>query len=57
VTLATGSAIDPRWSPDGQTIAFVQVPEATPESPQDSKQPRAIYTVDVASGKVTRLSR
>jgi TolB protein len=57
VTLATGSAIDPRWSPDGRTIAFVQVPEATPESPQDSKQPRAIYTVDVASGKVTRLSR
>ncbi|MFI5178962.1 MAG: hypothetical protein ACHQO8_10380 [Vicinamibacterales bacterium] len=57
VTLAAGSAIDPRWSPDGRTIAFVQVPEATPESPQDDKMPRAIYTVDVASGRVTRLSR
>jgi len=57
VTLAQGSAIDPRWSPDGKTIAFVQVPEATPESPQDDKMPRAIYTVDVASGRVTRLSR
>jgi Tol biopolymer transport system component len=57
VTLPTGSAIDPRWSPDGHYIAFVQVPEATPGSPQDPKMPRAIYTVEVASGKVTRLSR
>ena len=57
VTLASGSAIDPRWSPDGRHIVFVQVPEATPESPQDSKLPRAIYTVEIASGKVTRLSR
>lgn len=57
VTLPTGSAIDPRWSPDGHNIAFVQVPEPTPDSPQDPKLPRAIYTVDVASGKVTRLSR
>jgi Tol biopolymer transport system component len=57
VTLASGSAIDPRWSPDGHHIAFVQVSEPTPESPQDSKQSRAIYTVEIASGKVTRLSR
>lgn len=57
VTLPSGSAIDPRWSPDGHYIAFVQVPEATPDSPQDATMPRAIYTVDVASGKVTRLSR
>ena len=57
VTLASGSAIDPRWSPDGHHIVFVQVPEATPESPQDSKLPRAIYTVELSSGKVTRLSR
>ncbi len=57
VRLASGGAIDPRWSPDGRTIAFVQAPEATPEASEDSKLPRAIYTVDVASGKVTRLSR
>ena len=57
VTLPSGSAIDPRWSPDGRHIAFVQVAEPTPESPQDPKLGRAIYTVEVASGKVTRLSR
>ena len=57
VTMPSGSAIDPRWSPDGRHIVFVQVPEATPESPQDSKLARAIYTVEVTSGKVTRLSR
>ena len=57
VTLAAGSAIDPRWSPDGRYIAFVQVPEATPDAPEDSKMPRAIYTVEVTSGRVTRLSR
>jgi len=33
------------------------VAEATPESPQDPKLGRAIYTVEITSGKVTRLSR
>jgi TolB protein len=57
VTMPSGGAIDPRWSPDGTQIAFVQVSEATPLDPPKPNHNRAIYTVDLASGKVTRLSR
>lgn len=63
VTMATGYAIDPRWSPDGSRVAFVMVPavEAGAEpAPTDTPRPEdapAIYTIEVASGVVTRLSR
>jgi TolB protein len=57
VSLPSGAAIDPRWSPDGSKIAFVLVPQG-PESEKDSRRDvQAIYTVDLASGTLTRLSR
>lgn len=59
VTMARGAVIDPRWSPDGTRVVFVLVPETSPEPgaeprPEDRQ---AIYTIEVASGVVTRLSR
>jgi Tol biopolymer transport system component len=57
VTMPTGSAIDPRWSPDGTRIAFVHVPERTALESQDAGQERAIYVVEIETGRLTRLSR
>jgi Tol biopolymer transport system component len=59
VTMAAGSVIDPRWSPDGSHVAFVMVPEAPPASAQEpaAEHVQAIYTIEVASGVVSRLSR
>ena len=63
VTMATGAVIDPRWSPDGNLVAFVMVPEVdAAAAPAAADEPRpedapAIYTVEVSSGVVTRLSR
>jgi Tol biopolymer transport system component len=57
VRFPTGSAIDPRWSPDGEHIVFERVPETSPTQRQNADQERAIYVVDVLTGKVTRLSR
>jgi Tol biopolymer transport system component len=59
VTMAAGSVIDPRWSPDGARVAFVLVPDA-PAGPDGEARPedvQAIYTIEVDSGVVTRLSR
>jgi TolB protein len=56
VTPPSGSAIDPRWSPDGSRIVFVQVSDTDPQTPS-ARQSRAIYTVELESGRVTRLSR
>lgn len=59
VTMAAGSVIDPRWSPDGSRVVFVLVPDA--EVPADGRpgpeHVPAIYTIEVASGVVTRLSK
>jgi TolB protein len=53
-SMAGGDTIDPRWSPDGTRVAFVYVPHLT--DPPGGIQPYAIYTIDIASGKITRLS-
>jgi len=57
VTMPSGSAIDPRWSPDGTRIVFVHVPERTALESQDAGQERAIYVVEIATGRLSRLSR
>lgn len=59
VSMAAGSVIDPRWSPDGSRVAFVLVPNA-PAGPDEEPGPGhvpAIYTIEVASGVVERVSR
>jgi TolB protein len=55
VSMPGGSALDPRWSPDGARVAFVYVPEQ-PKADPSTSQPYAIYVVEVASGRVKRLS-
>jgi TolB protein len=57
VTMPTANAREPRWSPDGARIVFVQVPDETPQAGQATGQYRAIYTVELRTGKVLRLSR
>lgn len=52
VRMTTGSAIDPRWSPDGATIVFVHVPEEAATEAQAATQSRVLYKVDVASGAI-----
>jgi Tol biopolymer transport system component len=55
VRMTTGSAIDPRWSPDGKTVVFVHVPEEAVSEAQAATQSRILYLVDVATGGLTRL--
>jgi TolB protein len=55
VRMTTGSAIDPRWSPDGRLIVFVHVPEEAVSDSQAANQTRVLYTVDVATGALKRL--
>jgi Tol biopolymer transport system component len=57
VSMARGSAIDPRWSPDGSHIAFVSVPEESVQASQSSDHARVIYVLEVASGRMRRLHR
>lgn len=57
VAMASGSAIDPRWSPDGSHIAFVSVPEPSVQAAQSSDHARVIYVLEVASGRMRRLHR
>jgi TolB protein len=54
---ASGSAIDPRWSPDGSRIVFVETPATEQNFSQTAPLESVICTLDVATGKVTRLSR
>jgi TolB protein len=57
VTMLRGSAIDPRWSPTGDRLVFVHVPEETVRDDQAPSQERVIYLAELATGKLTRLSR
>jgi Tol biopolymer transport system component/DNA-binding winged helix-turn-helix (wHTH) protein len=41
---------DPDWSADGQSIVFGRLPDR-----MDSRQPKAIYLLDVATRKVTEI--
>ena len=56
-TMARGSALDPRWSPDGAHIAFVHVPEVAPTAAEDPTAERAIYVLEVETGRLRRVSR
>lgn len=56
LSMPGGSAMDPRWSPDGTHIAFVYVPQVD-NAPKGAPQPYAIYMLEVATKKVTRVSR
>lgn len=57
LAMPSGSAIDPRWSPDGTKIVFVHVPEIVATARQDEGQERAVYVLDLNTGKYTRVSR
>ncbi len=57
VRMPNGSALDPRWSPAGDRIAFVHVPETSVLDEQTATQFREIYVVEVATGRLTKLSR
>jgi Tol biopolymer transport system component len=57
VSMPNGDAISPRWSPDGKYISFVHVPEGGVTGVQDATQQRIVYVVELASGRVSRVSR
>ena len=54
VAMPNGSAIDARWSPDGSRLAFVFVPGEPP--PGEAQGRQGIYTFDLTTGAITRLS-
>jgi Tol biopolymer transport system component len=54
VSMPNGAAIDPRWSPDGSRVVFVCVADGNPGA--DAVQDYAIYTVELSTSKVTRIS-
>lgn len=55
VRMTTGSAIDPRWAPDGKTIVFVHVPETAVSDAQAATQARVLYLVDVTTTAIAPL--
>jgi Tol biopolymer transport system component len=57
VSLPVDSAIDPRWSPDGSRIVFVRTSATEQTLATVDTAGTAIYTVDVATGALRRLSR
>jgi Tol biopolymer transport system component len=53
VKMPSGDAVDPRWSPSGEYIAFVNVTGGADASAQQ----RVIFVVDVKSKRLSRVSR
>ena len=57
ITMPSGDAVDPRWSPDGKYIAFVHVPSGGIEAAQDAAQERIVYVHEIETKRLTRVSR
>lgn len=57
VTMPSGDAVDPRWSPDGRFIAFVHLPDGGLTRAQQAMPQRIVYIVEVDTGRLTRISR
>ena len=57
VSMPYGDAVDPRWSPNGEYIAFVHVPSGGLTGAQDQNQQRIVYVIELATKRLTRVSR
>jgi TolB protein len=57
VTMPSGDAINPRWSPDGRFIAFVHLPHGGLTRAQEETPQRIVYIVELSTGRLTRISR
>ena len=57
LSMPDGDAVDPRWSPSGDAIAFVHVPSGGVASAQDATQERVVYVMDIRTKALTRVSR
>jgi Tol biopolymer transport system component len=56
VSIGGYSAIDPRWSPDGSRIVFVRTSASEQNFTAADSAESVIYVVEVATGRLTRLS-
>jgi Tol biopolymer transport system component len=54
VSMPSGSAIDPRWSPDGKTIVSAN---ARRRRGRAIGRGSVIFSVEIETGRVKRLSR
>lgn len=56
-SMPDGDAVDPRWSPSGDAVAFVHVPSGGVAGTQDAAQERIVYVLDIKTKALTRLSK